>query len=386
MKNYWTEPKIKTYPPESTKPWYIWFRFNGGNPIIIRHGLNKIADYEERLKEAQLFTQVLSARLEKGWIPNSAKFVAVPTKITTVEAVNYGFDQKKKSVSNNTKDNLQCTVNFFINAAKKLKIDRLLVANFNRAHAKMILDLIQKEKSWTNKNYNKHLGFLRSIFYEVLEGDFIDRNPFGDIKNLKVIKTVANIPPTDEEMISICNELKEKNYGFYIFYMMIYYCGIRPEELRNLKIKNLDFDNKMINLEAMFTKTKKDRVVPMVGSVYELLLPYQGMNPDYYIFGTWVTNGGRHSSKKWFTPNLHQIKEDTPNKQWHKLIKDGLGINKTLYSAKHKGADDKLAAGMELKTICDIFGHSETEMTERYMHSLKKLRFNEALKVKMKMF
>lgn len=383
MKNSWTTPKVKSFPLETGKEWYIWFRFNGVLKFV-KTGINKIPDYSDRLEESCILAEVLKERLEKGWVPdNSVKAIK---SCRVIEAINYGFEQKKLSVKKNTADNFQSTVNFFTAAIKKLKFDKMIVANFDRSHAKAVLQYLKKEKSWTNKNYNKHLGYLRSMFYEVLEAEYTKTNPFNDIRNLKVVKNFSNIPPTDEEMKLICDELRAKNYGFYIFYMLIYYCGIRPEELRNLKVKQLNFITRSVELDSGFTKTDMDRIIPMLGHTYELLKSYKECDPEYYIFGTLVPNGGRHSQKNWFLPNRYQLKEDTPNKQWNKLIKKGLGINKNLYSGKHKGADDKRAAGMDIKTICAIFGHSEVEMTERYMHSLKMERLEAAKKVKLKIF
>lgn len=86
------------------------------------------------------------------------------------------------------------------------------MGNFERSHAKAILEFLKKDKNWTNQNYNKHLGYLRSIFYEVLEAEYTKYNPFNDIRNLKVVKTPANIPPTDEEMRLICNELRDLHF------------------------------------------------------------------------------------------------------------------------------------------------------------------------------
>lgn len=382
--NSWTTPKVKTYPLESGKEWYVWFRFNGVLKIV-KIGLNKILDYNERLAEAQALAEVLDERLSKGWIPESSAKVSNKS-ISLIEAMNYGFEQKKLSVQKNTIDNFRTSVNFFCYAVRKLKFTQLKVGNFERSHAKAILEFLKKDKNWTNQNYNKHLGYLRSIFYEVLEAEYTKYNPFNDIRNLKVVKTPANIPPTDEEMRLICNELRDKNYGFYIFYMIIYYCGIRPDELRNLKIKNLDFENKNINVDAEFSKNGRDRCVPMLGNIFDLLINYKGLDENLYVFGTWVSNGGRHSCKNWFYPNPYRLKEDTPNKEWNKLIKKGLGINKNLYSGKHKGADDKRKAGMDIKTICAIFGHSEEKMTERYMHSLKEERLEQARNIQLKLF
>ena len=384
MKNYWTDPKVKTYPLESGKDWYIWFRFNGGNPTRVKLGLNKIPDYNERLEQANLLAAVIRERLEKGWTPdNSSRYLK---RIDIIEAINYGYEQKKLHVTKNTSDNLKSSINFFIEGIKKLKLSNMLANNFERFHAKKVMDYLKAEKQWKNKNYNKHLGFLRSIFAEIVDADYCKINPFNDIRNLKEEVTIANIPPTDDEMKLICDHLQKHNYGFYVFYMIIYYCGIRPDEVRQLRIKNLDFENECFNLPGEITKNGKFRSVPMLGNIKNLLKDCQGINLDYFVFGTWVSHGGRHSQKNWFSPNPYSIKEDTPNKQWNKLIKNGLGINKTLYSAKHKGADDKHAAGMDIKTICDIFGHSETKMTERYMHSLSQSRLNEAKKITLKIF
>lgn len=166
-KNSWTYPKVKFYPQNSSNEWYIWFRFNGVLKIV-KLGLNKISNYHERLKEANIMAEVLKERLEMGWIPeNSAK---VSNKsINIIEAINYGFEQKKLSVQKNTIDNFQCSVKFFCEAVKKLKFSQLKISNFERSHAKAILEYLKTSKTWTNQNYNKHLGYLRSIFYEVLE-------------------------------------------------------------------------------------------------------------------------------------------------------------------------------------------------------------------------
>ncbi|WP_412850573.1 hypothetical protein ACL0VS_17940 [Chryseobacterium sp. PMSZPI] len=71
-------------------------------------------------------------------------------------------------------------------------------------------------------------------------------------------------------MVLICDLLKSNNYGF------------RPEELRNLKIKHLDFKEEFIVLDAELGKTDIERDVPMLGNVYNLLIGYKDLNP----FGT----------------------------------------------------------------------------------------------------
>lgn len=386
MKNKWTIPKVKSYPIESGKQWYVWFRFNGGNPIRVKEGINQKTTFEERMIEAEATASYLKDQLKKGWIPAKAKFIKEPPKFTIVEAADFAYKRKSKIIDASSAENYLSAINFFKEACKDLGYSRMFSIHFERTHAKDVLEHLQVKKTWKNKNLNKNLGFLRSMFYEALDAGYFKTNPFGEIKNLKVPKTFSNIPPTDEEMELICDELQAKNFGFYIFFMLIYYCGFRPEELRLLKIKSIDFEGKNIIPEVDETKTDTLRIVPMLGNIEQLLSPYKDCDPELYVFGTWVPNGGRHSQRNWFLPNKYQLKDDTPNRQWKKLIKDGLGIQKNLYSGKHKGGDDKLAAGMDIDTISKVFGHSKTLMTERYLHSLKLKQLNEARKIKLKIY
>ncbi len=384
MKNYWTTPKLKTYPEYSEKEWYVWFRFNK-KLIYVKKGLNKIIDLKERELEGKALAKALDIQLNKGWIPKSARnYTEKIERKTILEVADISFELKAKQVDE--VKTYRTAINYFKETLKDLKMEQLNSLSFERSHAKRILESLKEKKGWTNKNYNKYIGLFRTIFYEGLDLGYFKSNPFGDIRNLKVVKKLANIPPTDEEMELICQELKEKNYGLYVFFMLVYYCGIRPKELILLKIKDLDFENRYIKIREENAKNDKFRKIPMVGNVYDLLKSCKGLDKNLYVFGTWVTNGGRHSQKNWFTPNKYKLKRDTPNRQWKKLIKDGLGINKNLYSGKHKGADDKLDAGMDLKMICSIFGHSETAMTERYAHSLTERRLEESKKYELKSF
>lgn len=384
MKNRFTTPKVKSYPLESGKEWYVWFRFNGGNPIRIKTGLNKIQDYNERLEEANSLAEVLEEKLKKGWNPQCSENLL--ERITIHNAFNQAILRLKDKTSKNTYIAYSCTTRFFIEALKALKYDKMLSSNFSRAYAKKCLEWITKDRNWSGHAFNKNLGYIRSVFAEIIEAEQAETNPFREIKNMKVVKTPANTPPTDEEMVLICNELRKENFGLYILYMIEYHSGIRPAEQVEIQIKQLDFTNKMILLKGEDTKSKKFREVPMLGNMYDLLLPYKDENPEYYLFGTPSKKGGWMSRNGWFKPNPFKIRDDSPTKEWKRIIKDGLGLNINLYSGKHKGADDKREAGMSIKTICEIFGHSESKMTERYMRTLKLERFNEAKNIKMKIF
>ncbi|WP_412850572.1 hypothetical protein ACL0VS_17935 [Chryseobacterium sp. PMSZPI] len=147
MKNTWTTPKVKPYPLEIGKDWYVWFRFNKGNPIIISDGLNQIPDYFERLEEANALAEVLDDRLRSGWIPQQAKHIQVKAKVTILQAIDFAFKEKSKTLSDESVENYKTSINFFKNAIKELKMGNMFSISFERIHAKKALDHLKEKKN-----------------------------------------------------------------------------------------------------------------------------------------------------------------------------------------------------------------------------------------------
>lgn len=44
-----------------------------------------------------------------------------------------------------------------------------------------------------------------------------------------------------------------------------------------------------------------------------------------------------------------------------------------MYSLKHKGADDKILAGIDLDALRELYGHRSKYMTEKYARAVKDL-------------
>jgi len=65
------------------------------------------------------------------------------------------------------------------------------------------MEKIQKQRKWSNKAYNKNLGYLRAIICELIEWNIIEFNLASKIKSLKTPVTIANIPATDEQSLKI---------------------------------------------------------------------------------------------------------------------------------------------------------------------------------------
>lgn len=90
-------------------------------------------------------------------------------------------------------------------------------------------------------------------------------------------------------------------------------------------------------------------------------------NEAFYLFGSYREKGRGNVGKYIdFIPGPTPIKRDTATKRWQKIVKIKLGIDVNMYAYKHKGADDKLIAGINLDSIRNQLGHSTKKMTSTY--------------------
>lgn len=142
---------------------------------------------------------------------------------------------------------------------------------------------------------------------------------------------------------------------------LLYGCGLRCFEVRNLKISDLDFDRKMLHVRQ--GKGKKDRYVPLAGILVRGLKAYL----DAERPGTWLFNGkpdgraggdfdGRYSNRgvQWA---VKQAAKDAG------IIKD-----MTVHTLRHTFATHLLEEGLDIISIKDLLGHGCIDTTMVYLH------------------
>lgn len=385
MKNSWTTPKLKSFPLETDKEWYVWFRFNGILKFV-KTGLNKIQDFSERLEEGNALAEVLEEKLKSGWIPVKTKAIIPRDSLTLSEALDFGLQKKKLSLTEDSLKDYRCAVNFFKSASKKLAVDKIPISSCERYHVKLVMDEIQQKRNWTNKNYNKNLGYIQAIFTELVEWEHLKSNVVRDIRAKKEDKTEGYIQPTQVQKKLIFDHLKQIDFHFYIFCCIEYYLGIRPKEILLLKCGDIDIENKRIRILPQDAKDNSYRYVPILKPVLNLFSKLDLSNKNHYLIGRPKSYGCRFFKHEYFCPNPFPIKRDTATRKWKEYIIDGLGINVKCYSLKHSGANAKLKAGMDMETISRMFGHSDEKMTEIYADYINQIRFEKAQDVELEVY
>lgn len=375
MAKKFTIPKLKTYPLESGKDWYVWFRYQGGNPIRISEGINKVRDYEERIKAGQVLAEVLHDKLKNGWKPNTReKALPTPTEYsyTIEEAYKLAFDTLMSSgKKEKTKSRYKTHYNYFIKAVKELKFNGFPLGKFEPYHINLILEKIGKRKPNSNVFFNIHLVNC-SVFFTTLAKKFIIKNnPVAFIEQKEYTAPEKRLL-TDEEYQEIFNHFESICPNFTT-YLMCQEIGVRPEEIRGIKCKMIK--DGYFELPPNITKNGKLGLVPIPDYLMQRIKKMDISNPENYLFG--IETIRSRDIKKKFKPAPFPLSKNVGNNFWRKEVKEKFGIDSDMYSLKSRNANIMRKSGVDLSVIRDQFRHSDETITKIYATEHQKIRMKE---------
>jgi len=138
---------------------------------------------------------------------------------------------------------------------------------------------------------------------------------------------------------------------------MLYGCGLRCFELRNLELKDLDFDREMLHVRQ--GKGRKDRYVPLSKMQLRGLRTYiAAENPS-----TWCFNGYDKEGKA--------VPLSARGVQW--IVREARrhsDIQKEIstHSLRHSYATHLLEMGLDIISVKDLLGHAAIQTTLTYLH------------------
>jgi integrase/recombinase XerD len=200
---------------------------------------------------------------------------------------------------------------------------------------------------------------LRNFFRFLLRESLIKNDPTEDIelpkvkRKLPVILTVAEI----ERIVKTCEEEGDYN-GLRAKAMveLLYGCGLRAEELLNLKVNNLFLEDGYI---TVFGKRKRERAVPIgkpaiqaIRDYWTLSRPKYLKKPTEYLFlnqrGKRLSRMGLWKILRYFIRKAKITKPVSP------------------HTFRHTFATHLLEGGASLRAVQEMLGHASIITTQIY--------------------
>jgi len=160
---------------------------------------------------------------------------------------------------------------------------------------------------------------------------------------------------TENEYYRLLNVLEDKTLPKWLkpIVEVALQTGLRQGNILNLKWSQVNLFSRVITIEAISMKNKKNFRIPLTPKVVDILKEFQKVKQiEGYVF---------HDNGKRIYPKKLQ-------RAFKKACKLAGIENFTFHDLRHDFASYLVQSGIDLHRISKWLGHSDTRMTEKYAH------------------
>lgn len=218
----------------------------------------------------------------------------------------------------------------------------------------------RKQNGISDKTISNEVTELKKCFRYAYEVSAIGNDPMKAIRFKNHQETTPHFF-TKEEIKAIFEELPTE--WIRDIFRTLLYTGMRKGELMHLQWKNVDLDRRLIHIRHQVIqngqmiykiKTKSSaRSIPMYEEVYQILKrqKVRGLHRDYVFVNSNGTPFRDDDLYNYIKPRLQK-----------------LGIKGSVHTFRHTYASLLIKAGVGLRELKELMGHSRIETTMQYAH------------------
>lgn len=369
----------------SGKQWFVYYSCRNpktGKMQRFRHydGFTGKPD-QEKLIHAQELIDLFSSRLRTGWNPftddveviydDHLDYKTVADLYGSARTGNKTFrfwsskflDVLTPTIRLSTFQTYRSKFRIFLLWLEKEKLAGNDITSINNQVIKAFFDWLINVRKLSKISIQKYEQLLTSMFEFCKSEHLIIINPIYDIPKCSRINDQAPRPIMHQDIESFKKELI-KDPELWLAVQLEFYCALRPgHEIREMKIKDIDFTTGTIRVDRTRAKNHIERLVIVP---HQLMLQLRGFyklhtfNKELYVFGKGGHPGPTHISK-----NKLQYKFNVIRK------KLDMPLEYKFYSWKHTGAVEADEANIPLKDISMHLGHNSLKSTDHYFHNKK---------------
>lgn len=188
-------------------------------------------------------------------------------------------------------------------------------------------------------------GKALKLFFRVIFQKELNLTALGNVKEEAHIDFLSK-----EEIKSLFAAVKNQKHRLLL--QMVYANGLKINEIINLELSDVDFENSTIQLNS--ANQKKVRKLSLTRTLHPALKQYiDKYKPTNVLF---TGSGG---TKKYSARNIQLFFQKA-------LLEANLNKNATLNSLRHSYAIHLLEKGLDLHILREIMGHSNLQTTSVY--------------------
>ncbi|MGL4852909.1 MAG: tyrosine-type recombinase/integrase, partial [Phocaeicola sp.] len=213
------------------------------------------------------------------------------------------------------------------------------------------------DRDCSARTRNNYRIWVSSLCAWLVEKQYIDRNPIEKIKMLTV-KEKKRKALTPEDLGKLNKYLMEHNPYFLLVCQFEYYTFIRPDELSNIKLCDINIKEQKVFIASTISKNRKDGMVGLNDSLIKMMIELNIFSSpnNSYLFG------------KDFKPSLKKSTARTYREYFNK-VRAALKFPDIyqFYSLKDSGIRD-LANAEGIVVARDQARHADVSTTNKYLN------------------
>lgn len=363
--------------------WFVYYSFLHPGEfkfkrIIVFEGINYIKDLAEKEKFANDLKDAINKKLKDGYSPyqleevNEAEQELRNLKKQKVKVIDPFLTDafieflNQKEDKNRSKQTLQSYRSYiakfecYLIAGKSADIR---LSELNTTFITSLMQWIEQEYKLGATTYNNHINFWVTLinWFEKKPRQWVKRTDFDfgldtDLENKKenILKHQYYTASAMERV-----KLAMSKHPLLLYYAkFIYYSCMRPDEIRNLQIENIDLSGRMIKIVG---KTG-NRVIPICDELYQVI-EERNINASpmsFYLIGAdGLVNKSMHSENFFARVFRDNVRNEA-----------GLSSNFTLYGFKHSRVIHLLQAGYTDSEVMQLTGHRDSSSFDKYKRDL----------------
>lgn len=242
---------------------------------------------------------------------------------------------------------------------KYLNYSKNTINGYCHYFEKFLLKINKYPQHLTSKDFSE---YLLSYDYSSIsqQNSIIGSLKFGyeKVLNKKYFKIDFSRPRNEKKLPKIIEKSKSKEVFDSIINLkhkciigLGLVCGFRVSEVINFKISDIDSERMILNIYQ--SKGRKDRFIPITQNFLNILR-------DYYK---------KHRPKEYLFNGQDKLQYSTSS--CNKLVKSYFGEEYHFHTLRHSFATHLHEAGVDIRYIQKLLGHSSVKTTEIYTHISK---------------
>ena len=227
---------------------------------------------------------------------------------------------------------------------------------FCREWAIDYLDYLLYDKDVTPRTRNNHRTYLSTLGAWLVDRRYLTQNPIEDIRMLREDEKYREALSAGQ-LQQLKEYLTDRNPHFLLACLMVYYANIRPEELRNLQLRDISISQQKITVRAEISKNRKTQSVGLHDELVRLMIrlhTFDGNADQDYLFGNDLRPSPQQTYINHFRLEWKKVREAL---HWDDRFQ--------FYSLKDSGIRDGINA-MGLIYARDQARHSDVAVTNLY--------------------